>query len=114
MVSSTKEKMTPDKKQHIGTEKATEHEEKNEEAKYVIQLDRDSCIGTTACIAQDPTEWKLASDGKVDLHNSTPRNEDIWERTITQEEYSRFLTSARACPVNAIRILNKKTGERIV
>mgnify|MGYP001584869442 FL=1 len=38
--------------------------------KYMIELDREGCIGAAACVAVDPDNWAIVEDGKVDLKDS--------------------------------------------
>jgi ferredoxin len=73
-------------------------------AKYEIQYDRDGCIGAGACANVDPSNWRMASDGKADL----------LKKDIDEAELEASINAARACPVNVIHIVNKETGEKLV
>ncbi len=72
-------------------------------AKYRIIFDRDACIGAYACVAVAPDTWKEGDDGKAVLVK------DVFD----EEELEKQLDAARACPVNAIKIINLETGEEI-
>ena len=38
--------------------------------KYLIEYDRDACIGAAACVAVQPDQWSIVDDGKADLKDS--------------------------------------------
>jgi len=84
------------------------------EKKYIIILNREECIGAGACEGTDPENWTMQKDGRIKLVDSTQEKENRFVREITQEEYEQFKTAAIGCPVNAIHIIEKKTGKRII
>jgi ferredoxin len=74
-------------------------------AKYMIEFDRDLCIGALACTAVAPDFWPQAEDGKVDLTGAT-YNEATkkWELIIDDRVYEMLKESADVCPVEAIKV----------
>jgi ferredoxin len=79
---------------------------KFEKDRYIIEYDREGCIGAASCVAVDPVNWKLAdSDGKADF---------IKQTIDSQEELQKAIESAESCPVVVIHILDKKTGKRLI
>jgi len=82
---------------------------------FTILLDREKCIGSATCQALSSKFWKLNDDGKIDLLKST-KNADNSEQTrdIDSKDFKEAMESAQACPVNAIRMLNKQTKERLI
>ena len=62
--------------------------------KYVINHDRDQCIGCGACAAICPDNWEMAEDGLA-----KPRKLEI-----TEDELSCNREAAESCPVNCIHI----------
>lgn len=85
------------------------------EKKYRIEYDREACIGAAACVAAYPERWSLADDGKADLKDGIP-NEDNSVQTLEfgQEEFEKFLESAQACPVNVIHVIDLSTNKRLI
>ncbi len=74
-------------------------------SKYIIEQDRDECIGCGACTAVDEEMWSLnEEDGKA-----TPARTQI-----SEEELKKNMETAEACPVNVIHIKNAKTGEKLI
>jgi ferredoxin len=83
--------------------------------RYKIVYDREGCIGAAACVAAYPERWTLADDGKADLKDALP-NDDNTEQTleISEEEFQKMMDSAQACPVNVIHIIDLETGQRVI
>lgn len=73
------------------------------EEEFELVYDREGCIGAASCVAVYPEQWDLAADGKADYK----------VLTFNKEELERNLEAAKSCPVNVIRIKNKKTGEMV-
>lgn len=63
-----------------------------------VDVDSASCIGSGMCVAMAATYFRLV-DGR-----SRPLREDIVED-------DHVLDAADACPVEAIRIIDRRTGE---
>ncbi|MBS3174396.1 ferredoxin [Candidatus Woesearchaeota archaeon] len=84
--------------------------------KYIVKLDRESCIGAAACVAVQPDQWQIVDDGKVDFLNSkTDEKSKGWfVKEIDESELLKFKESAEVCPVNVIHIFEKDTGKKVV
>ena len=84
--------------------------------KYIVQLDRENCIGAAACVAVQPDQWKIVDDGKVDFLNSKPHEKlkSWFEKEIDESELAKFKDAAEVCPVNVIHIIEKDTGKKII
>ncbi len=76
----------------------------NEKKKYVIEYDREGCIGAAACAAVSKNWVMSPEDGKADYK----------EVEISEEELEENLEAARSCPVNVIHVKRKDNGERLV
>jgi ferredoxin len=75
------------------------------EKRYKIEYDRENCIGAAACAAVNPKNWVISNeDGKADFVT----------RDFNEESLENELEAAKACPVNVIHIIDKKTGEKLV
>lgn len=75
-----------------------------EKKKYVIEYDREGCIGAAACAAVSKN-WVISpEDGKA----------DYLEAEFSDNELEENVEAARSCPVNVIRIKRKDNGEKIV
>ncbi len=73
-------------------------------ARYKIDFERDKCIGTTACNDAYPQNWEIQPDGK-----STYKIGEFGDEAL-----ERNMAAAKACPVNAIHIINIDTSERLI
>ncbi len=62
--------------------------------KYVIEQDRDNCIGCGACAAVCPDNWEMADDGLA-----KPLKTEISEAELECNK-----EAAEGCPVNVIHI----------
>ncbi len=84
-----------------------EHPERHgekEKKKYVIEYDREGCIGAAACAAVSKNWVINPEDGKADYK----------EVEISEEELEENIEAARSCPVNVIHIKRKDNGERLI
>ena len=82
-------------------------------AKYKIELDRDTCIGTHNCCAEAQDFWLKADDGKVDLKNAIcNKSLDRWELIIelSEPEIEDNKRAEKGCPVDAIRVVKWETS----
>lgn len=79
-------------------------DEQPKKKKYIIEYDREGCIGAAACIAVAPDSWEMDDDGKANL----------LKKEIDEDELEINKQAAEACPVNVIRIKDKDTGEYII
>ena len=83
--------------------------------KFIVQYDRDGCIGAGSCVAADSDNWSMNDDGKADLREG--RQEEgsgVMEREIDESELPKMREAAQSCPVNVIRIRDKQTGKSVL
>lgn len=76
------------------------HISKGESAKYIVKVDQNLCIGAASCVALAPKIFQLNSENKayvVDPNGDTEEN---------------LKAAAQSCPVNAIILENKETGQQ--
>ncbi len=84
-------------------EHSEEHSDK-EKKKYVLEYDREGCIGAAACAAVSKN-WVISpEDGKA----------DYLEAEFSEAELEENMEAARSCPVNVIHIKRKDTGEKLI
>lgn len=83
--------------------------------KYIIQYEREGCIGAAACVSMDPKNWILdLQDNKANLISGTFNEQTgLWEKEIDESELESAINGAKACPVLVIHVINKETGEKI-
>ena len=68
-----------------------------------ITVDKDACIGASACIAMAAHTYALDADGKaVILDTADEDTEDM------------IIDSAHSCPVQAIKLKRVSTGDNLV
>ena len=85
-------------------------------AKYIIEYDREVCIGVGACAGAAPDVWTMESeDKKADIKaNLTPKIEGKMQYLEFDEDQLQVqLEAAQVCPVFAIKIKNLETGEYV-
>ncbi len=83
--------------------------------KYLVQYDREGCIGAGTCVAANPDNWSMNDDGKADLRSAQQEEgSGFFEREIEESELQLMKAAAQSCPVNVIRIVDKETGQHIV
>lgn len=75
-----------------------------EDELYEVVYDREGCIGAAACCAVNPDNWILAEDGKADFK----------KKFIGEKELAKEKEAAEVCPVDVIKIRNRKTGEWVI
>ncbi|MBS3131755.1 ferredoxin [Candidatus Woesearchaeota archaeon] len=74
-------------------------------AKYLIEFDRELCIGALACTAVAEKFWPRSEDGKVDLTGAVFNEETKkWELTIDEADFSVNKEAEEVCPVLAIKV----------
>ena len=83
--------------------------------KLRIEYYKDKCIGQGNCAAIAPDHFELLGE-KATLKNSKNIDKDIYAIEVDcNEEVSKSLIEAgKACPVNAIRVIDKEMNEDIV
>ena len=83
--------------------------------KYLIQYDRKACIGAGTCAAVAEKQWKMKDDGKAELvGGNLNSSSQMYERVIDEKELAAHKMAAEGCPPNAIHIINRETGEKII
>ncbi len=73
-----------------------------EKSKYRIEYDMNKCIGAASCAAIAPLTFFMNEENKAELVNGGEWDED-----------DVILSAAQSCPVFAIKIFVKATGEMI-
>lgn len=82
---------------------------------YIIEYDREGCIGAAACVAVQDDQWELVADGKADLKDGKSENDNkIQRKEIDESELEKYKEAAESCPVTVIHIIDKETGEKII
>ncbi|MCB9357584.1 MAG: ferredoxin [Calditrichaeota bacterium] len=70
-------------------------------SKYEISINKDRCVGSTLCMMEAPDIFALDKEHQAHvLEPDTPDDEGV-------------LGAARSCPMNAIFLIDKETGERV-
>jgi len=65
-----------------------------------IKIQRDLCVGTTACVDQAPDTYELGSDSIVKI-------KDGFDLTKASEEQKlKLIEGAKSCPVKALVIID--------
>ena len=83
--------------------------------KYLVEYDREGCIGAASCVAVDPENWELVEDGKANLKNSKKGSKKgYYLREIDESELEKWKEAADSCPVLVIHIKDLETGEKII
>jgi len=82
--------------------------------KYIILYDKIGCIGAAACEAVSPKLWKVEEHKATLLDKKAIKTEEHEAIEITEEELEDYLESAKACPVNVIKIKEKETGRELI
>jgi ferredoxin len=70
--------------------------------KLKIQVIRAECIGDGACVDEAPGTFQLDAEGIACCKDSVEDNSET------------ILKSARACPTDAIVVIDEETGEQLV
>jgi ferredoxin len=82
---------------------------------YLVELDRDACIGAAACVAADEENWELVEDGKADLKGAERVDDNKFhKKEIDESELDKYMEAAQSCPVTVIHITDKETGEKLI
>lgn len=67
-----------------------------------ITVDKDMCIGASACVAMAAHTYAIDNDGKA-----------VILATADQDSEDAIVDSMRACPVQAIKLRRVSTGETV-
>jgi ferredoxin len=81
--------------------KKNKESKKHLSSRYKIIVDRNLCIGAATCIALSPKVFQLDQENKAIVIDPDGDTDDI------------ILMAARSCPVNAVIVIDKKTGKQI-
>jgi len=85
--------------------------------KFIVEYERQGCIGAGVCAAVDDKHWVMNADGKADLiqgeKHDNPGNA-IWVREIDESELEVVKAAAEGCPVLVIHIIDKETKQKII
>lgn len=68
--------------------------------KYRVEIDRNICAGTSNCMESAPDAYEVDERGLAVLKPGAADEEQ-------------YLDGARQCPMDAIRVYDARTGERI-
>jgi ferredoxin len=85
--------------------------------KYIIEYDRENCIGAAACAVSGPDFWEMDDDAKANLINGKSNSDNTKqtrELELDEDGLNSLLESARVCPVTVIKVIDKETGENLV
>lgn len=70
--------------------------------KLKIRIVREDCIGDGACADEAPGTFEIDGEGVACV------------RTVVTDDPETILKSARACPTDAIVVVDAETGEQLV
>ena len=76
-------------------------EAKCDKSKYLLLIDRETCVGAATCIALAGLTFGLDSENKVVVLDNDWDPDDM------------ILAAAQSCPVFAISVLDKDTGLKV-
>lgn len=98
----------------------------SEDSKYIVEYNRDMCIGAASCAAVAPFTFVMDDENKavlVDNNDECECNSEdeckcgdeecICSGESKRDDDETILAAAQSCPVLAIVIKDKKTGEQI-
>lgn len=75
----------------------------SEKSQYIIEYDRNICIGAASCAAIAPLTFMMDDENRAIIN---PDSEEFDMDEV-------ILAGAQSCPVFAIKIIDKKTGLQI-
>ncbi len=83
------------------------------ERRLKVEFAKGKCIGNRACVVASEDFEFLERENKARLKGSTPQGEVmILEKFFAKPQ--QIIAAAKNCPVNAIRVLDAKSGEEVV
>jgi len=77
------------------------HSASNSKSKYIIEIDRNVCIGAASCVAIAGATFTLDEKNKVIIVEADWDNDEM------------ILAAAQSCPVFAIKIKDAASGKQI-
>jgi ferredoxin len=75
--------------------------------KWIIQHDREGCIGCGACTSFASEHFEMAGDGKAQLIDGKLSGK-MFEKEVEDGEEETAKTAAGSCPANVIHVIEKK------
>jgi ferredoxin len=80
---------------------------------YVIEYNRGECIGAAACAAVDPANFEMDDTGVAVLKGGEEKEDDrdVYVKEVEDLDAARL--AAESCPVQVIKIYDKKTHELV-
>ncbi len=81
-------------------------------SKYQIKFDRSACQSNFVCTAVDPDHFAEAEDGLAELTGGETQ-EDVQTLDIEESGLEKAKQAANGCPVLAIEVLEKESGEKL-
>jgi len=83
-------------------------------AKYLVEYDRENCIGAGACVATNPDYWSIDPDGKANLKSAKyDDKKKAWLLDIEEADLQKHMDAAGVCPVTVIHIYDE-TGKKLI
>jgi ferredoxin len=73
-------------------------------SRYTIEFERDKCIGAMSCNEKCSSNWEMKSDGKSNYKKGT----------FDDDNLECNMNAAKACPVNAIHIIDSKKDKKLI
>jgi ferredoxin len=82
--------------------------------KYLIQHDRENCIGCESCTKICPQFWEMADDSRSDLKGAQDLPEGWQKLEIEENDFACNFEAAKECPVNVIHLENLDKGKKLI
>ena len=78
--------------------------------KLKVTVDKDVCIGSATCIVLASEYFNLNDDGKAEVKPSPKSKTTAYEMELDVNDSGKkkLLAAVRACPTQAIRIIDEK------
>lgn len=83
--------------------------------KLRVEYNKGTCVGAQTCVRASPHHFEM-QDGKAHLKGSRKHTDGllILETECDNDHFVKVIEAANACPANAIKVINKETGQEIV
>jgi len=82
--------------------------------KYLLEHNKNDCIGCGACAAVNPAFWEMNDDGKSDINGGKQRSDGWQQLEIDEKAFESNKEAAEACPVNVIHITDLEDKKKII
>lgn len=89
-------------------------------AKFIVEIDKNTCQGFGACVELCPRFFHLSdTDDKssvegVEGAKKVMEGDEVAAETLELDDLECAREAANACPFNAIHITNTETGEKLI